>query len=275
MLDANLKLDRIDTAGGSHDAEIACAVLTLVDDFHLYRRVGRPSQLGQNIGEREAFERRVVKFSDEIARRHAGLGCRAARVRPVDPQALLLHGDERLDSKPSGFATGQALPVTRTHGGAEVIGPDMIGERSGAQNRRHCRRDERGRLGNRQCAIGQMIDRRELQRFARFAGRRLDHLQADQFLRRINPEIRAPFSSPGKASDRSRHPAGDRIGADGEAKPKVCSGKGSNVVSEDANTGRQRVRRHLLHRLRGEQVHAIEFAVIQKHLAKAEIVGRG
>ena len=80
LLDANLKSDRIDTAVGSHDAEIACAVLTLVDDFHLYRRVGRPSQLGQNIGEREAFERRVVKFSDEIARRHAGLGCGAARV---------------------------------------------------------------------------------------------------------------------------------------------------------------------------------------------------
>src|ERR1700675_1728100 len=81
LLDANLKLDRIDTAGGSHDAEIPCAVLTFVDDFHLYRRVGRPSQLGQNIGEREAIERRVVKFTDEIARRHAGLGCGAPRAR--------------------------------------------------------------------------------------------------------------------------------------------------------------------------------------------------
>src|SRR6266849_4295709 len=154
LRDANLKLDRINTAGDSHDAEIACAVLTLVDDFHLYRRVGRLSQLGQNIGEREAFERRVVKFSDEIARRHAGLGCGTARGRPVDPQALLLHGDERLDSKPSGFAIGQALPVMRTHRGAEVIGPDIIGERFRADDRRHCRRGERGRLGNRQCAIG-------------------------------------------------------------------------------------------------------------------------
>src|SRR5450631_1735847 len=85
LFDANLKSDRIDTAVSSHDAEFAYAVLTLVDDFHLYRRVGRPPQLGQNIGEGEAFERRIVKFSDEIARLHTGLGCAFARVQLVDP----------------------------------------------------------------------------------------------------------------------------------------------------------------------------------------------
>src|SRR4029077_2992508 len=72
-----------------------------------------------------------------------------------------------------------------------------------------------------QCAIGETVDPRERQRCAPFARCRLDHLYADQFLRRINPEIRAPWSSPGKSPDRSRYPALDGIGADREAKSKV------------------------------------------------------
>jgi transposase len=60
-----------------------------------------------------------------------------------------------------------------------------------------------------------------------------------------------------------------------EAKSKGCSSVGANFLSaKDASPGRQRVRRHLLHCLRAEHAHAVEFAAIQKHLAEAEIVRR-
>jgi hypothetical protein len=103
--------------------------------LHPDRRVGLPSQRGQHVAERTSLEPRAVEFGDQIARHDAGLGCGAVRKRPIDPQALRLHRDERLDAEPTSFAVGQALPVARTHRGAEIIHPGKIRERVRARHR--------------------------------------------------------------------------------------------------------------------------------------------
>src|SRR4051794_27841006 len=118
-----------------------------------------------------------------------------------------------------------------------------------------------------------MIDTQRRQRPARLAAwRRLNHLQADQFFRGVDPEIRPPMPGPAKTPDRAWYPAAHRIGADAEAQPKSCSSTGANLVAaKDARPGRQRVGGHRLHRLGLKQAHAVEFAAIQQHLAKTEI----
>jgi len=95
----------------------------------------------------------------------------------------------------------------------------------------------------------------------------LHHKHTDQFLRRVDPEARTRRATPVVFTGRTQLADSSRIERNRKAQAESVT-----RVIEFPLQGACMVNCHQLHRFRGQQPHAIQFAPVQEHLAESQVV---